>query len=91
MTKKLKKGEKLDLILSELSDIKDEIKKLLKHRTVAKQGTKPRRRSAPPPRPKKLAKRTVAPTKLPGEISAPKPVLAQAAPSTQPTGRTGSH
>lgn len=87
MTKKLKKGEKLDLILSELSDIKDELKKLLEHRTVAKQGVKARRRLAPTPRPKKLAKRTGAPTKPAGDLSAPKPVLVQAA---QPTSRTGS-
>ena len=91
MTKKLKKGEKLDLILSELSDIKDEIKKMLKHRTVAKQGARPRRPLAPSPRPKKLAKRTGAPTKPTGDLSAPKPALVQAAPPTQPTSRTGSH
>lgn len=90
MTKKLKKGEKLDLILSELSDIKDEIKKL-KHRTVAKQGAKPRRQLAPSPRPKKVAKRTGAPTKPAVGLSTPKPVLVQAAPPTQPTSRTGSY
>jgi hypothetical protein len=85
MTKKLKKGEKLDLILSELSHIKDGIKKLLKQRTVSKQLSKSRRPLAPSPRPKKSAKGIGASTKPAGGRSAPRPVLVQAAPAAQPT------
>jgi hypothetical protein len=55
MKKRLRKSEKLNLILSELSKLKTEIKKLLKHRAVvAGQGVKAKSRSTGARRPKNV-------------------------------------
>lgn len=75
MAKKLGKGEKLDLILSELSVLRADMKKLLKQGSQSAQADK-KRRAAPVPA-KKAAKRTTAPRK-PAKATA-KPVLVEPA------------
>jgi hypothetical protein len=75
MSKKHTKNEKLDLILSELSELKGVIKKLLKdHAADTDRGVKTRPKSTPAQR-SKVKKRTVA-RKKPAETVVPsKPVL----------------
>jgi hypothetical protein len=81
MGKKHTKSEKLDLILSELSELKSEIKKLVEDR-AAEPGVKAHTKSTSARRPKKAAKRTVA-TKNPAKDVAPsKPVLVPPTPAT---------
>jgi len=84
MAKKLGKGEKLDLILSELSALRAEVKRLLKQTSVkSAPAAKAQVRAAPPPTAKKAAKGTPSPGK-PAKPAAKKPVLverAQAGPS----------
>jgi hypothetical protein len=80
MGKKHTKSEKLDLILSELSDLKGAIKKLLKDHAAADadQGVKAPTKSTPAQRTKK--KRTVA-QKKPAKVVVPtKPVLVPTTP-----------
>jgi len=78
MTKKLKKSEKLDLILSELAKLRGEVEKLVKDRAaVAKQGMKAKAKSSPR-RPKKLPKRTGLEKKLEGDAAPSSPILVQA-------------
>jgi hypothetical protein len=85
MPKKLKKREKLDRILSEISDIKNDIKKLLGQSSDGNSSQKARPPSAS--RPKKSAKR--APRAKPkAKGSTPKPVLVQTMPETQATAPT---
>jgi len=91
MGKKLRKSEKLDLILSELAILRGEVKKLLRDRAaVANQGMKAKLKSAPG-RPKKLPKRTGAGKKPDREVAPSKPVLVQAPQVPQPANRTASH
>jgi hypothetical protein len=72
MGKKHAKSEKLDLILSELS----EIKKLLKDRAaVADHAMKAHSKSTPARRSKKVTKRTVAQKKPNKDVAPSKPVL----------------
>jgi hypothetical protein len=86
MAKKLKKSEKLDRILSEISDIKNDIKKLLGHSPDGNSSQKARPPSAS--RPKKSAKRARPRAKPKAKGSSPKPVLVQTMPETQPTAPT---
>jgi hypothetical protein len=81
MAKKLRKSEKLDLILSEIAEIRAEIGKLLKHQSErARQGAglaaKPAKKKEPPKRtrPKAVAKPAPA-----------KPVLVEAPATDRPT------
>ena len=87
MAKKLGKGEKLDLILSELSELRAEVKKLL-NQTSAKRApqAKAQARAAPPLTPKKAANRTPASAK-PTKAAAKKPVLVEPAQAAPPVSR----
>ena len=84
MGKKVKKSEKLDLILSELVKLRGEVKKLVRDRAaVADQDVKALPGSAPA-RPKELPARTAA-GKKPDKGKAPsRPALVQA-PQVPPT------
>ena len=86
MPKKLKKSEKLDRILSEISDIKNDIKKLLRQSPDGNLSQKARQPLAS--RPKKSAKRARPQAKPKVKGSSPKPVLVQTMPETQPTAPT---
>jgi len=89
MVKKLRKSEKLDLILSELSKLKGDIKKLLKDRAaVVDQGVKAKSRSASARRPEKVAKRIEAGRNPVKDVAPSKPQLVQAPQVSQPTSRT---
>src|SRR5262249_29738885 len=90
MGKKLRKSEKLDLILSELANLSGEVKKLVRDRAaVADQGVKAKPRSAAK-RPKK-PQRTVA-GKQPDRDVAPSKVRIGSVPQVpRPTNRTASH
>jgi len=91
MRKKLKKSEKLDLILSELAKLRDDVKKLIKDRAAfADQGVKAKVKS-PSRRPKKSPKRTGTEKKKPDRDVAPsRPLLLQRPQVPQPTGQTAS-
>jgi hypothetical protein len=89
MAKKLRKNEKLDLILSELVKLRDEVKKLVKDQ-AADQDARPKPRSAPR---SKLPKPTRAGQKPDKDVVPPKPVLpvlVETPRVAQPTGRTSS-
>src|SRR5215467_155338 len=91
MGKRLSKSKKLDLILSELANLRGEVKKLVRDRAaVADQGMKAKLRSAPGG-PNKLPKRTGAGKKPDGEVAPSKPVSVQAPQVPQPTSRAISH
>jgi len=91
MGKKLRKSEKLDLILSELARLRGEVKKLVRNRAaVPDQGIKAKLRSASG-RAKKLPKRTSVGKKPDKDVAPSKPVLVQAPQVPQPTSRTASH
>ena len=80
MGKKHTKSEKLDLILSELSELKGVIKKLLKDQaTDTDQDVKARSKSTPAQR-SKAKKRTVARKKPAGAVVPSKPVLVPTTP-----------
>jgi len=88
MGKKLRKSEKLDLILSELAKLRSDVKKLVRDRAaIAHQGVKAKPRSASG-RPKKLPKRTGARDKPDADVARSKPVLVQPPQVPQQTGRT---
>jgi hypothetical protein len=81
MGKKHTKSEKLDLILSELSELKGKIKKLLEDRAaVADPGVKAHSKPTPARRSKKVTKRTVAPKKPTKAVAPSKPVLVPTTP-----------
>jgi ElaB/YqjD/DUF883 family membrane-anchored ribosome-binding protein len=84
MGKKLRKREKLDRILSELSELRDDIKKLLKHDA---EGAKVLSRSVRARRPKAVPKRPGTTAKLAGDATPSKPVLLQTPKSGQTTDR----
>jgi len=89
MAKRLRKSEKLDLILSELAKLRGEIKKLVRDRAaVAGQGVKVKPRAAP--RHHKPPKRTIAGRKPAGDAAPSKPVLVQSPQASQSTNRTAS-
>jgi len=91
MGKKLRKSEKLDLILSELANLSGEVKKLVRDRAAVRdQGVKAKPRSAAK-RPKKLAQRTVAGKKPDRDVAPSKSGLVQAPQVPRPTNRTASH
>jgi hypothetical protein len=91
MGKRRRKSEKLDLILSELANLRGEVKKLVRDRAaVADRGMKAKPRSAPG-RPKKLPKRSGVGKKPDRDVAPSKPVLVQAPQVSQPTSRTASH
>ena len=91
MGKRLRKSEKLDLILSELANLRGEVNTLVRDRAaVADQGVKAKPRSSPD-RAKKLPKRTGAGKKPDRDVAPSKPVLPQAPQVPQPTGRTATH
>jgi hypothetical protein len=91
MGKRIRKSEKLDLILSELARLRGEVKKLVRNRgAVADQGMKAKPRSALG-RPKKLPERTGVGKKPDRDVAPSKPVLVQAPQVPQPTSRTASH
>jgi hypothetical protein len=84
MGKKVKKSEKLDLILSELVKLRGEVKKLVRDRaTVADQEVKAQPGSAAA-RPKELPPRTAAGKKPDKGKTPAKPTLVQA-PQVPPT------
>jgi len=85
MGKRLRKSEKLDLILLELAKLRDEVRKLARDRAE-----KPKPRSVQG-RSKKLPKPTGAPKKQDREAAPAKRVLAEAQQASQPAGRTASH
>lgn len=81
MGRKHTKSEKLDLILSELSELRDEVKKLLKDRAVvADPGVKSPSKPTPARRSKKVSKRTVASKKPTKDVIPSKPVLVPTTP-----------
>lgn len=87
MGKTMGKSEKLDLILSELSELKSEIKKLLKQQaTGTEQSVKAPSRPAPARRPKKAPKRAGAAAKVASDTAPSKPVLVQAPKTPQQAG-----
>jgi hypothetical protein len=79
MAKRLRKGEKLDLILSELSQIKADIAKLLKRRSKDADATPRARRSVRV----KTAKRAPAKVRAKAKAGA-KPVLVEVLQAEQP-------
>jgi hypothetical protein len=81
MGKKQTKSEKLDLILSELSELKGVIKKLLKDHGDTDQGIKARSKSAPAKQ-SKVRKRTVGRKKPAQGVVPSKPVLVPTTPDT---------
>ena len=84
MKKRLRKSEKLDLILSELAKLRGEVKKLVRDRAaVADQGVKAKPRSAPG-RTKKLRMRIGAGKKPARDVAPSKPVLVQPPQVLQP-------
>lgn len=85
MGKKLGKSEKLDLILSELAKLRDEVRKLARDRAVK---SKPRLVQE---RAKKLPKLAGAGKKQDRDAAPEKRVLVEAPPASQPAGRTASH
>jgi hypothetical protein len=88
MGKRLRKSEKLDLILSELAKLRGEVKKLLRDRAAAAdQRVKAKPRSAPE-RTEKVPKRTGAGKKPVRDVAPSKPVLVQAPEVPQPVSRT---
>jgi hypothetical protein len=85
MGKKLKKSEKLDLILSELAKLRNEVRKLARDRTAK---LKPRPAQG---RSKKLPKPTGTGKKQDSDAAPAKRVLVEVQPSSQPAGRTAPH
>ena len=82
MAKRQTKSEKLDQILSELSELKGVIKKLLKdHAADTDQGVKARSKSTPAQR-SKVKKRTVARKKAAKAVVPSKPVLVPTTPDS---------
>jgi hypothetical protein len=92
MGKRLGKSEKLDLILSKLSELKADVRKLLKNQAaVADRSDKTGSRAARTSRPNKAMKRTVAVRKPARGVASPKPVLVevpQTEQTPQPSSRT---
>jgi hypothetical protein len=90
MGKKLKKTEKLDLILSELAKLRGEIKKLVRVRAaVVEQGAKAKAKSAPR-QSKKLRKGTGVEKNPDRDVAPSRPVLVQPPAVPQPTSGHGS-
>src|SRR5262245_50740263 len=90
MAKRLRKSEKLDLILSELANLRVEVKKLIRDRAgVADQGIMAKPRSAPRG-PKKPPKGSGARKKPNRDVAPSKPVSVRAPQMPQPTSRTVS-
>jgi hypothetical protein len=85
MGKRLRKSEKLDLILSELAKLRDEVRKLARDRTVK---LKPRPAQG---RSKKLPKPTGTGKKQDGDEAPAKRVLVEAQQAPQPAGRAAPH
>ena len=85
MGKRLSKNDKLDLILSELVKLRDEVKKLARDRSVK---LKPR---AAQGRSKKLPKPTGTGKKQDRDVAPAKRVLAEAQQAPQPAARTAPH
>jgi hypothetical protein len=90
MGKRLKKTEKLDLILSELAKLRTEVTKLVRDRTSVAQQSVKARPKPPPRRPKKLPVRTVSVKQPDPEIAVSKPVLPQAPQASHLASRTAS-
>jgi hypothetical protein len=81
MGKKHTKTEKLDLILSELSELKGEIKKLRKDRGADTElGIKTQSKSPPAQRGKRATKRPANSKKLNKNVAPSKPVLVPTTP-----------
>ena len=90
MGKKVKKSEKLDLILSELVKLRGEVKKLVRDRAaVAHQGVKaqPKSKSV---RSEEPPNRTGAGKKPNKNVAPSKPLVQAPQTPPQPTSRTGS-
>jgi hypothetical protein len=85
MGKRLRKSEKLDLILSQLAKLRDEVRKLARDRTVK---TKPRPAQG---RSKKLPKPPGTAKKQDRDAAPAKRVLVEAPQASQPAGRTAPH
>jgi hypothetical protein len=91
MGKRLKRSEKLDLILSGLEKLRAEVKKLVKNRAAVTDHRVKAKPGSIPERPKKVPKQTDAGKKPVGDVAPSKPVLVQAPRVPQPTSRTASH
>jgi hypothetical protein len=90
MGKRLRKHEKLDLILSELAKLRGEVRKLVRDRAaVAEQDVKAKPRSAPG-RAKKLPKPMGGEKRPDRDVAPSKPVLVETPRAPQPTSRTAS-
>jgi hypothetical protein len=82
MGKKHTKSEKLDQILSELSELKGELKKLFKDRAaVAHHGVKAQSKLTPARRRKKAVQRSASEKKPAKDVAPSKPVLVPTPPS----------
>jgi hypothetical protein len=90
MGKRLKKSEKLDLILSELAKLRAEVEKLARNRTAVTDRRVKAKPKPAPERAKKVPKRTGTGNKPVGDVAPSKPVLVQAPQVTQPTSRNAS-
>jgi hypothetical protein len=86
MKKKLKKSEKLDLILSELAELRGEVKQLVRDRAALGHGVKAKAKSSPR-RPKKLPRRARPEKKPEADAVSSRPILVQI---PKPTSRTSS-
>jgi len=88
MAKKLKKSEKLDLILSELAKLRGEVKKLIRDRAaIAEPSVRAKPKSASR-RPKMVPKRTSAEKNRDADVAPSRPVLVQPPQVPQPKSRT---
>jgi regulator of replication initiation timing len=93
MAKRMKKGEKLDLILSELSALKSEVARLAKqHGALMAELTSLKSRRAPKRPSSKSAKKAPPPAKAAAKPGQPRkaPVLVQAENPVQPASRASS-
>jgi hypothetical protein len=85
MAKRLRKGEKLDLILGELSELRADMAKLLKRQAEGadpKAGARPRTVRAKPA--KKARNAAGSNPKTRAKLASSKPVLVEAPPDEQP-------
>jgi hypothetical protein len=88
MSKRMKKSEKLDLILLELGKVKRELARLNKHNAVeTDKGIDVSARSARPKRPNNAPTRTTATKPLAKPVTLSKSVLVEAPGAMQSAGR----
>jgi hypothetical protein len=91
MAKRMKKGEKLDLILSELAALKSDVAKLAKQHSALMADLASKSRAAPKRATSKPAKKPSSPPKASKPAQPRKsPVLVQAQSPVQPASRVSS-